>query len=68
VLTVLIVLIALSWTLRPPSHRTSRRTATGPLAAAVDTPGLAHTIRVIGHGGTGAGEVAAGADTPRKER
>jgi DoxX-like family len=38
-LAVLTALTALSWALRPPSRRTSRRTSTAPLAAAVpDTP------------------------------
>ena len=62
VLALLTALTALSWALRPPSRRTPRRTPTAPLAAAVpDTPGLAHTIPVIGHG-------AAGTATPRKKR
>jgi hypothetical protein len=59
-LAVLTALSALSWALRPPSRRTSRRTSTAPLAAAVrDTSGVAHTIPVIGHGAAGAGEAAA---------
>ncbi|HZD73657.1 MAG TPA: DoxX family protein [Actinomycetota bacterium] len=69
VLAVLTVLTALSWALRPPSRRTPRLRFTAPLTAAVpDTPGVAHTIPVIGHGAAGPGEAATGAATPRKRK
>jgi DoxX-like family len=68
-LAVLTALTVLSWALRPPSRRTSRRTPAPPLAAAMrDTAGVAHTTAVIGHSTPGSGEAAAGAATPRKER
>jgi hypothetical protein len=55
-LAALTALTALSWALRPPSRCTPRRTSTAPLAAAVrDTPSVAHTIPVTGHGAAGAG-------------
>jgi hypothetical protein len=38
VLAVLTALTVLSWALRPPSRRTSRRTSIAPLAAAVGDP------------------------------
>jgi hypothetical protein len=68
-LAVLTALTALSWALRPPSRRTSRRLSTAPLAAAVrGTPSVAHAIPVAGRGAAGAGEAAAGAATPWKEQ
>jgi len=49
-LAVLTTLTVLSWALRPPSRRTSRRMSAAPLAAAVgDTAGVAHTTAAIGH-------------------
>jgi hypothetical protein len=64
VLALLTALTVLSWALRPPS----RRTSTVPLTAAVrDTPGVAQTLSVTGHGAASAGPAIADTDARWKE-